>query len=125
MANAGVRPDRRNAPYYTANNPAALVTAFNTIINGVISCDLTINQQVDPATAPNATVTLNGMTLTYGTDWTLDPNGMTIHILGTACTTLKNDAEPDGRRDVPLRQRDLLRDALRRCSSGRAIRSAR
>jgi hypothetical protein len=88
MANAGA--GTTNAPYYTANDPASLVNAFNSIINGVISCDLTINQMVDPASAPNATVTLNGMNLTYGTDWTLDPNGMTIHILGNACTTLKN-----------------------------------
>ncbi|HET9987318.1 MAG TPA: vWA domain-containing protein, partial [Kofleriaceae bacterium] len=90
VANAGVGMTNGNAPYYTASDPASLVTAFNSIINGVISCDLTINQMVDPASAPGASVTLNGMNLTYGTDWTLDPNGMTIHILGSACTTLKN-----------------------------------
>ncbi|MEO6773684.1 MAG: vWA domain-containing protein [Kofleriaceae bacterium] len=88
MANAGA--GTTNAPYYTANDPSSLVTAFNTIINGVISCDLTINQAVDPASAPNATVTLDGANLTYGTDWTLDPNGMIIHIVGSACDTLKN-----------------------------------
>ena len=90
IANAGVGQTNGNAPYYNASNPQQLVDALNTIINGVISCDLTINQAVDPASAPNATVTLNGSNLTYGTDWTLDANGMTIHILGTACTTLKN-----------------------------------
>ena len=30
------------------------------------------------------------MNLTFGTDWTLDPNGTTIHIIGAACTTLKS-----------------------------------
>lgn len=90
VANAGVGQTMGNAPYYVASDPASLVTAFNTIINGVISCDLTINQQVDPASAPGATVTLNGMNLTFGTDWTLDPNGTIIHIVGSACTTLKN-----------------------------------
>jgi von Willebrand factor type A domain len=90
IANAGVHQTQGNAPYYTAANAAALVTAFNTIISGAISCDLTINQAVDPASAPNATVTLDGTPLTYGTDWTLDPNGMTIHIIGAACTTLKS-----------------------------------
>ena len=88
IANAGVHGT--NAPYYTANNAAALVTAFNTIIAGAISCDLTINQMVDPGSAPNATVTLDGSPLTFGTDWTLDANGMTIHILGAACATLKS-----------------------------------
>ena len=90
VANAGVGQTMGNAPYYNASNPQQLVSALNTIINGVISCDLTINQQVDPASAPGAIVTLNGMNLTFGTDWTLDPNGMVIHIVGNACTTLKN-----------------------------------
>jgi hypothetical protein len=90
IANAGVGQMSGNAPYYTATNAAALATAFNTIISGAISCDLTINQMVDPASAPNAVVTLNNMNLVYGTDWTLDANGMTIHIIGNACTTLKS-----------------------------------
>lgn len=90
VANAGVGMTSGNAPYYTANSPAALVAAFNTIIAGAISCDLTINQMVDPASAPGATVTLDGAPLTFGTDWTLDPDGMTIHIIGGACTTLKS-----------------------------------
>jgi hypothetical protein len=90
IANAGVGQTTGNAPYYNASNPQQLVDAFNTIINGVISCDLTINQTVDQGSAPGAIVTLNGMNLTFGTDWTLDPNGMVIHIIGGACTTLKN-----------------------------------
>ncbi len=90
IANAGVGQTTGNAPYYTANNPAQLVAAFNSIISGAISCDLTINQAVNPSTAPNAVVTLNGTALTYMTDWSLDANGMTIHILGAACTTLKS-----------------------------------
>ncbi len=88
MANAGA--GMTNAPYYTANDPASLAAAFNSIISGAISCDLTINQAVDPGTAPGAVVTLNGAMLTYMTDWSLDANGMTIHILGSACTTLKS-----------------------------------
>jgi hypothetical protein len=90
IANAGVGQTTGNAPYYNAQNPQQLIDAVNTIITGVISCDLTINQAVDPASAPGATVTLNGMNLTFGTDWTLDANGMIIHILGTACDTLKS-----------------------------------
>ncbi len=90
IANAGVGQTTGNASFYTADSPQTLVTAFNSIIAGAISCDLTINQHVDPGTAPNATVTLNGTALTFGSDWSLDANGMTIHILGAACTTLKS-----------------------------------
>ncbi len=95
IANAGAGVmGGMNAPYYTANDPQSLVNGFNTIINGVLSCDLTISGQVDPATAMNGTVTLNGMQLMYGTDWVVDPNGMVIHLLGNACNTLKNSTNP-------------------------------
>ncbi|HEY0254327.1 MAG TPA: vWA domain-containing protein [Kofleriaceae bacterium] len=89
VANAGVGQTMGNAPYYLANNPQSLVDAFNQIISGAISCDLTINMPVDPASAPGATVTLDGTNLTYGTDWSLDADNMTIHILGASCTALK------------------------------------
>lgn len=95
VANAGVNQTTGNAPFYTANDPASLTAAFNTIISGAISCDLNINMPVDPASAPGATVTLDGTNLTYGTDWTLDPNNMTIHIIGNACNTLKTTPNAD------------------------------
>jgi hypothetical protein len=82
------------APFYTASDPASLASGFNQIIGGVISCDLTISGQVDPTTASQGTVTLNGVVLTYGTDWTVDPNGMVIHLMGSACNTLKTSANP-------------------------------
>lgn len=82
------------SPYYVASDPDSLVDAFNTIINGVLSCDLAITGMVDPATASTGVVTLNGMTLTYGTDWTIDPNGRIIHLIGNACTILKTTANP-------------------------------
>jgi hypothetical protein len=94
MANAGVGldPVTGTAPFYVATNPAELTAHFNTIIGGVLSCDLKLNGQVAPADAPNGTVVVNGATLTYGTDWTLDPDGLTIHLLGNACTMLKSAA---------------------------------
>ena len=58
----------------------------------MLSCDLKLNGQVSAADAPKGTVIVNGMTLTYGTDWTLDPDGVTIHLLGNACTMLKTVA---------------------------------
>lgn len=78
------------APYYTANDPTSLVDSFNSIISGVLSCDLAISGMVtDPAAAATGTVTLNSMPLTFGTDWTVDADGKTIHVLGAACTMLK------------------------------------
>jgi hypothetical protein len=59
----------------------------------MIGIDLTISGTVDPATAMNGTVTLNGKVLTYGTDWTV-VNGTTIHLVGQACTDLQSSASP-------------------------------
>jgi hypothetical protein len=96
LANAGqgVNSGQPDAPYYPATDPTSLAAAFKTIIGGVLSCDLQLSGQVDPTAGQNGTVTLNNMTLNYGTDWTLDANGLTIHLLGNACTTLKNTQNP-------------------------------
>jgi hypothetical protein len=82
------------APYYTANNPADLVTGLNSIISGVLSCDLTLSGQVDPTQASQGTVTLNGTQLTYGTDWTITGGGTTLQLLGSACTMLQQSTNP-------------------------------
>jgi len=101
VANAGTgkptgqAPNCSNcSPFYTANDPASLSAGFNAIINGVISCDLTLSGMVDPAQQCSGMVTLNGTQLMCGTDWTVDANGMTLHILGQACTDLKNSTNP-------------------------------
>ena len=90
MANAGVGlpvGGTTNAPYYVANDPAELSQRIQQIIDGVRSCDLPLTGQVDPAHAADGTVTLDGATLTYGTDWDLvDPT--TIRLLGAACDTM-------------------------------------
>jgi len=98
MANAGQgwQPGQPNIPYYLANDAAQLKAAFDTIIKGVISCDLSltnVNGTVDPAQAMSGTIIVNGQTLTYGTDWTL-VNGNVIRILGAACTSLKTTPNP-------------------------------
>src|SRR5262249_12688370 len=80
-AGAGVQTGQPNAPYYLANSPEQLADAVDQIIGGVVSCALTIDGNVDPAGAQNGTVTLDGTTLTYGTDWTL-LDGNTIELLG-------------------------------------------
>lgn len=98
LANAG--QGMANAPYYVANDAAQLAAAFQQIINGVISCDLTINGTIDEAQAMNGTVTLNGMQLMYGTDWQL-VNGNIIRLVGNACTTLKNSTNPQVNASFP------------------------
>ncbi|HEY1558928.1 MAG TPA: vWA domain-containing protein [Kofleriaceae bacterium] len=82
------------APYYTANNPTDLVNGVNAIISGVLSCDLTLSGQVDPTQASQGTVTLNGMMLTYGTDWTVTGGGTTLELLGSACSMLEASTNP-------------------------------
>jgi hypothetical protein len=96
MANAGqgVQPGQPNATPYYATNPTELAAAFQTIIGGVVSCDLRLSGQVDPADAPLGKLTLNGMNLVYGTDWVVDADGITVHLLGNACTTLKSSSNP-------------------------------
>lgn len=88
-AGAGLDPDTGKAKFYVATDPAQLTQAFNDIVGGVLSCDLKLNGQVDPIEAQTGVVTLNGNMLTYGTDWNVDNDGVTLHILGNACTTLK------------------------------------
>ncbi|MFN0248346.1 MAG: hypothetical protein ACKV2T_15755 [Kofleriaceae bacterium] len=81
-------------PYYTTSNATDLQNAFLSIINGVLSCDLSLTQAIDMTLAANGTVTLNGQTLTFGSDWILvDPT--TIRLQGAACTTLKTAMNPN------------------------------
>lgn len=93
MANAGAGLDvtTGKAKFYVATNPDALTAAFNEIVGGVVSCDLKLSGQVSAGDAPMGAVTINGgAPLKYGDDWNLDADGLTLHILGQACTTLKN-----------------------------------
>lgn len=92
-AGAGVQQGQPNAPYYVSNTPQDLTNAFNQIIGGVVSCELMINGSVDVSQAAGGTVTLNGMPLVYGTDWTLS-SPSTIKLLGAACDALKNSTNP-------------------------------
>jgi hypothetical protein len=96
MANAGAGLDitTGRAPFFIATSPTDLANAFNTIIGGVVSCDLRLDSQLDPSDAPNGEVTINDQKLSYPADWTLDNDGITIHILGNACDRLKASANP-------------------------------
>lgn len=88
-AGAGLDPATGNAKFYVATDPAGLTSAFNQIVGGILSCDLTLDGQVSTDAAPNGTVTLNNVVLNFGTDWNIGADGKTLHILGKACDTLK------------------------------------
>jgi hypothetical protein len=92
VANAGAGV-ASGATYYPVTNAAQLAAAFQTIINGVISCDLKLTSSIDQTAAMNGTVTVNGMTLVYGVDWVL-VGGNIIRLQGAACTALKASANP-------------------------------
>lgn len=92
LANAG--QGRTDATAYTATDPVSLAKAFQDIIRGVVSCDSKLNGQVDSGDAQTGIVTLDGTDLTFGTDWNLDKDGVTIHLLGKACDKLKLSPNP-------------------------------
>lgn len=95
VANAGQGwiPGQPNVTYYPVTNAQQLKQAFDTIINGVISCDLSLTSTIDDSQAMNGTVTVNGVPLMFGTDWIL-VNGNTIRLLGAACDNLKTTTNP-------------------------------
>jgi hypothetical protein len=90
LANAGVGlpiGGAENAPFYQALDPGALVAAFDTIIGGVRSCTFALDGVIDLDQAETGTVTLDGATLDFGTDWQLRDES-TLEILGDACATI-------------------------------------
>ncbi|MCA9679084.1 MAG: VWA domain-containing protein [Kofleriaceae bacterium] len=95
MANAGVGNDPQqsgtDAPYFTANSPAELASQLQQIVGGVLSCELNLDGAIDPAQVGNGDVELNGVSLTFGTDWELVDSD-TIRLIGQACDDLLGDS---------------------------------
>jgi len=79
--------------FTAVSNAPALQAAFQAIINGVISCDLSLTSSIDATQAMNGTLTINGVPQMYGTDWML-VGGNIIRVTGAACNTLKGSANP-------------------------------
>ncbi len=92
MANAGVGwvagdPD---APFYVPTDQAAMVAAFEDIINGARSCVLTLDSAILPGQAGEGTVTVNGEEIPFQ-----DPDGWDvlspteIELLGASCQAIQ------------------------------------
>jgi hypothetical protein len=47
---------------------------------------------------------LDSVPLTYGTDWAIDPDKITLHILGNACLVLKAAVNPTIDATFPARR---------------------
>jgi hypothetical protein len=95
LAVAGLGGDQ-TAEAFTALNTNELEDAFNTIINGVRSCDFTLEGRVRAADASRGTVTFDGNSLAYGdgNGWTMTDE-RTVRVQGTACDSLLNQASSD------------------------------
>ncbi|MDX2093365.1 MAG: hypothetical protein SFX73_36310 [Kofleriaceae bacterium] len=95
VANVGQGADQYlgSTDYYTVASKAQLLAAFQTIINGVLTCDLELTQPIDMTKAEQGTVTLNGQTLSYPSDWSL-VGPTTIRLEGSACDELKLTPNP-------------------------------
>lgn len=93
MANVGQGYPRTDTTkrFYRANDQKDLGDAFSTIVNGIRTCSFQLNGTVTDGGEKDATVKLDGQTLTLN-----DPNGWrlssptTIELLGTACDAIKN-----------------------------------
>lgn len=94
MANAGVGlpiGGAENAPFWQALDAEGLADAFDTIINGVRSCVLTVEGEIDPEKACDGTVRIDGVEIPCD-----DPNGWTllspteIELQGDACDLIQS-----------------------------------
>jgi len=92
LANRG-QGSTTNVTYYPVTNVTQLQAAFQAIINGVISCDLSLTSSIDATQAMNGTLTINGVQQMYGTDWIL-VGGNVIRVQGAACNMLKMSTNP-------------------------------
>ena len=82
MANAGVGG---TGTTYNVTSPATLATAYTTIFNLVLDCEMTLDGTIDIAQASLGTVKMNGTALEYTTDWTA-VDDHTIKLVGQKCT---------------------------------------
>jgi hypothetical protein len=94
MANAGiglpVDGSQGNATYYPANDTSALQEAFETIINGIRPCTLTLDGMIDVTKACEGTIFLDGVPLECNGPNGWQANSPTeIELLGEACEAIQ------------------------------------
>lgn len=97
LANAGLGrgPGDPDAMYWVASDTTGLNTALETIIGGVVGCEITLVGTIDPTMACTGEVRIGGDLLDCE-----DPNGWRaidathIELLGTACDRLETTGDP-------------------------------
>ncbi|HMJ14037.1 MAG TPA: vWA domain-containing protein [Polyangiaceae bacterium] len=88
----GINPASSTAThFFQPASQTALVNDLLGIINGVRSCDFTLNGKVDAAQAQRGAVTLDGTAVPFGAPngWTVDATGARLTLNGTSCNTIK------------------------------------
>jgi hypothetical protein len=93
-AGTGVAPGGADAPFWVANDYAGLTDALATIVGGVISCEIELEGEINPAFACSGLVTLGGDELECETDWRAT-DGTHIELLGEACERLQSGADEE------------------------------
>jgi hypothetical protein len=96
LANAGggVSVGQANARVYSSSSPAELAVAFQDITRSALPCDIRLSGAIDASAAQRGQLTLNGTALTFGIDWALDSDRITLHLLGAACSAFKQSTNP-------------------------------
>jgi Mg-chelatase subunit ChlD len=89
MADIGL--GQTGSPVYSPNSPDALAADLEKLIGGSVGCYVSLDGSVDPSRACEGTVSLNGTSLSCGTDWELFGE-RSIRLLGASCDRFKTDA---------------------------------
>lgn len=95
MANAGVGYEvggTLNAPYYEAADAAQLTAAFDAITSRMLTCDLNVNGNIDPAAATSGVIYLDGAPLVLHQDW--EPvDATSFELVGDACLAAQRQGD--------------------------------
>ncbi len=92
-AGAGVGPSDSDAIFYPADNQQMLIDSFDSIIQNVRSCKLSLKGEVDSDYDDQCKVKIDGQTVPHNTSdgWRLN-NGNEIEFLGSSCESILTDA---------------------------------